>query len=37
MKKYNVPEMDIVRFATEDVITDSSGFIPDPNETEPQI
>ena len=31
MKKYDAPEMNIVRFETEDVITDSN-FIPDPNE-----
>ena len=33
MKKYKVPEMEIIRFETEDVITDSS-FEPDPNESD---
>ena len=32
MKKYDVPEMDIVRFETEDVITDSSGYNSGDNE-----
>ena len=33
MKKYDVPEMDIVRFETEDVITDSSEYVPGDNES----